>query len=65
MGTDHYTPTSEDWEAWDFLSLRDDLTEWEEEFLESISRQERWSPKQHTTFDELFERKMSGGGRVR
>lgn len=69
MGTERYTVTDEDSEALDVLIHRDDLTHWEEEFLESLEEAEvgsgKWTPNQKKTFDELFERKMCGGGRVR
>lgn len=65
MAPDYYSPTTEDREAVDLLALRDDLTEWEEDFLDSLDNHDIWTMQQHEKLDVLFERKMSGGGKVR
>lgn len=52
-------PTPEDDEALTLLAKRDDLTEWEEGFLESLSTQAVWTERQGLAFDHLWERKMA------
>lgn len=52
-------PTPEDDEAIDFLAKRDDLTEWEEDFLEDLSTLAVWTERQGFAFDQLWERKMA------
>ena len=65
METDRLCPSAEDREALEILAQRDDLTEWEEDFLESLESRETWTEKQKATFDELWDRKMKRGGRGR
>ena len=47
-------PTAEDRDACEILQNHDQLTEWEEGFLESLANQERWSVKQGQIFDDLW-----------
>jgi hypothetical protein len=60
-----YKPTVEDLEALELLGQRDDLTQWEEGFLESLEAREDWTENQHRALDDLFERKMKAGGMIR
>lgn len=53
-----YTPTDEDSDALEILVKRDDLSEWEESFLASLSERDEWTEKQRQTFEQLWERKM-------
>jgi hypothetical protein len=54
-----YAPTAEDREALELLAQRDDLTEWEDGLLESLSEQDTWSEKQRACFETLWERKSN------
>lgn len=56
-------PDNEDKQAHELLAQRDDLTAWEEEFLESLIQTEGWSAKQGALFDELWEEKTNSGQR--
>jgi len=53
-------PTADDDEALELMAKRDDLSEWEEGFIESLAGQTVWSVKQGEKFDELWTRKMEG-----
>lgn len=55
-------PSAEDREAIEILSKRDDLSPWQEDFLESLDAREQWTEKQKATFDALWEQKMNGKG---
>lgn len=55
-------PTAEDQEALEILGKRDDLTEWEEDFLQSLSEKASWTEKQAVKFDEIWIAKMNPGG---
>lgn len=50
--------SDEDREALELLAKRDDLTEWEEDFLASLDDREAWTDKQKAAFDALWEKKM-------
>lgn len=51
--------SDEDCEALEILAKRDDLTEWEESFLENLSERSMWTDGQKAAFDRLWERKMN------
>ncbi len=53
-------PTDEDHDVIEILS-RQSLTEWEENFLQSLSEQAVWSPKQGKVLDNLWTKYMEGG----
>lgn len=57
-------PDTEDEQALELLAARDDLSTWEEEFLESLSQAEGWSAKQGGLFDELWEEKTRSGSAI-
>lgn len=61
----NYIPTEEDYEAVGLLQKRDDLTQWEEEFIASLVESGTWSQKMADKLNELFEMKFSGGGSIR
>jgi len=51
-------PTPEDRDALSILTHQDQLTEWEEVFLESLDDQLHWTPRQAEKFDEVWHRHM-------
>jgi hypothetical protein len=50
--------SDEDREALEILAKRDDLTEWEEDFLQALHSRHLWTDRQKEKFDELWKRKM-------
>ena len=55
--------SDEDLEAMEILSKRDDLTQWEETFLEDMADRIRlggttWTEKQKAAFDKMWTEKM-------
>ena len=55
-----HNPTVDDREAILILSKRDDLTEYEENALQSLDERDIWTEKQAAWLDELFARKVGG-----
>lgn len=52
-----HEPSVDDLDAMELLAQRDDLTEWEEGFVENLSALVVWTDKQQEAFDQLWERK--------
>lgn len=50
--------SDEDKEALEILAKRDDLTEWEEDFLQALHGRPIWTDRQKEKFDQLWKEKM-------
>lgn len=53
-----HVPSDEDLKALELLDQRDDLSEWEQSFIESLNERQAWTDKQRAKFDSLCDEKF-------